>query len=105
MATIILITRKGLKIFIFFRPAALSATYSESPDILERQKIVEKKMETGIAIGTSVVITLKIKPIIKPMLISSDETRLIIRNSSKVIRKDTKKLVLTTKGRIKLEAI
>ena len=98
-------TRKGRKILNLFKPAALRAIYSESLDIRERQNIVEKKIEIGTAMRTSVVITLPIRLIIKPMPISSEAMSVMIRKSSKVIRKETKKVVLKRKGKIKFDAM
>ena len=95
----------GIRIFVLLSPAARIATYSESPDILLRQNIVEKKMDIGTAIGIKVVMTLPIIPNIKPIDIVSEETRLMILSNSNVIKKEIKKIVLTTRGIIKFVAI
>ena len=97
--------RKGRSIFPFPIPIERIATYSESPDIRPRQKIVEKKTEIGTAMGIKVVITFPIIPRMKKKEISSDETSVMILKSSKVIRKEIKKTVLTIKGIIKFDAI
>tara|TARA_Y100000768_G_C23991267_1_gene693514 strand:+ start:8146 stop:8325 length:180 start_codon:yes stop_codon:yes gene_type:complete len=49
--------------------------------------------------------TLEINPRINQTVMSSEEIRLIILKSSKVIRKLTKKTVLTKKGRMKFAAM
>lgn len=59
----------------------------------------------GTAIGISVTRTFPTIPKINRRLISSELTNDIIRNNSKVIRKDTKKMVLTKKGVIKFDAM
>jgi len=71
----------------------------------ERQKMVEKNIEIGTAMGTSVVMTSPIRPRIKPIPISSEDTSVIILKSSNVIRKETKKVVLKRKGRMKFDAM
>ena len=97
--------QNGIKILNFVRPAARKATYSESDDILPKVKMVEKKIDNGIAIGINVTATSIIKPAIKPSPISSDAMRERMRNISKVIKKVTKKRVLTISGKIRFDAI
>ena len=68
------------------------------------QKIVEKNTLNGKAIGIKVTERSTIIEKIKEKLTSDDDINCIIRNSSKVSKKTTKKIVLTTKGKTKLEA-
>jgi len=94
-----------MKIFSFVRPAARKATYSESDDILPNVKIVEKKIDSGMAIGIRVMATSAINPMINPKPISSEDIKERILNISKVIKKVTKNSVLTNNGNIRFDAI
>jgi hypothetical protein len=96
--------KKGAKILTLVTPKDLSAIYSESPDIFPIQKIVEKKTPRGNAIGISVIPRSEIIDKIKETLTSDDDINCITRNNSKVSKNMTKKIVLTTKGKTKLEA-
>ena len=55
--------------------------------------------------GIKVVMTLPISPKMKKNEISSEETSDMILKSSKVIKNETKKIVLTRKGTIKFAAM